>query len=107
MNSHPRSGTETSWEHEPPPQERHSQGNGIPGSPAASAIVLSVQRSDRWQIWQRLQDLGISCDCVQDGTLRVNAGSALIATQVWSVTWRQSASRQQLVEWLCYCWQVS
>lgn len=68
--------------------------------------ILEVSWTDRWQVYQRLQELEIPCWCQADQPLRVQINSAIAAVQVQSVLRQLNASRQDLVTWLSHCWQV-
>ncbi|MBD1924094.1 hypothetical protein H6F77_23925 [Microcoleus sp. FACHB-831] len=70
---------------------------------AAVQEAVEVNRADRWQVYLRLQDLGIPCECPSDQPLRVQIQSATAAMQLWSVVKQLTASRQDLVEWLERC----
>lgn len=72
---------------------------------AAVQETVEVNRADRWQVYLRLQDLDISCECPSDQPLRVEIQSATAAMQLWSVVKQLTASRQDLVEWLERCWR--
>jgi hypothetical protein len=76
------------------------------GFDEAVGQFVQIPRCDRWQAYQRLQDLGISCRCLEDGRLRVDAESFTDALLVRSVVKRLTDSRLQLVHWLERCWQV-
>lgn len=65
---------------------------------------ITVQGSDRWQMYYRLQTLDISCQCKTNRPLQVKLDSILTAIQIWSVAKQCTASRQELVDWLDRCW---
>lgn len=67
--------------------------------------VMEVNWVDRWQVYQRLQELEIPCWCAIDQPLRVQVNSAKQAVQLISVLKRFTASRQELWLWLEECWQ--
>ena len=71
------------------------------------AQTIEISRSDRWQIHQRLGELGISSACLQDGSFKVEIHSPLALVQLRSVLWQCNAPRQQLLDWLDQCWQKS
>lgn len=77
-----------------------SQGN-------LSQQVISIARSDRWQAYHRLQELGISCNCLADGQFQVEVNSPIAVIQLWSVLQQLTCSRQQLSHWLEQCWKLS
>lgn len=68
--------------------------------------LVDVSRSDRWQIYYRLQELMIPCCCPADGSLRVEVNNYLDAVLVRSTVKQFLASRQELVEWLERCWHT-
>lgn len=71
--------------------------------------IVSVDRSDRWSIHRRLQELGIPCACPADGTLRVEVNHAIALVLLHSAVRQCLASRQEAMDWLERCWytQVS
>jgi hypothetical protein len=72
-----------------------------------SSETISVARQDRWQVYQRLQELDISCSCTSEQPLQTQIQSPTDALQVWSVVQQITAPRQDLVFWLKRCWNVS
>lgn len=66
--------------------------------------VLQVDRIDSWRIYERLQQLSISCELTSGKPLRVQVNTAAVAVQVWSVIQQFTASRQVSVERLERCW---
>ncbi len=69
--------------------------------------VVEVNRADRWQVYYRLRELGISCGCAVDQPLLVEVYSTTAAIQLWSVVRQLTASRSELVSHLERCWQTS
>jgi len=67
--------------------------------------IIEVNRADKWQVYLRLQQLDIPCDCGIEQPLRVKVQSAAAAVQVWSVVKQLTAQRQELTFWLNCCWQ--
>ncbi len=65
---------------------------------------ITVQGSDRCQMYHRLQTLDISCQCKTNQPLQVKLDSILTTIQIWSVAKQYTASRQELVDWLEGCW---
>lgn len=74
---------------------------------ASSKQVVVLPRCDRWQVYYRLQELEISCDCLADGSLQVEINSATAALQLRSVVQHTTESRQQLADRLECCWKIS
>jgi hypothetical protein len=73
-------------------------------SPNLLQQMITIARCDRWQMYQRLQELDISCACLEDGRFQVDVPSPIAAMQIWSVSLQLTASRQQLIDWLERCW---
>ncbi len=71
-----------------------------------SAYAVSIARSDRWQAYQHLQNLGIACHCAADGTLWVAVPDVVTAVLLRSVVQQLTCSRQELADWLHRCWQA-
>ncbi len=67
--------------------------------------IVEVNWADRWQVYQRLQELDIPCRCATGQPLMAHIADALAAVQLWSVSRQFTASRQDLVQWLEHCWQ--
>jgi predicted DNA-binding transcriptional regulator AlpA len=68
---------------------------------------LEVTGMERWQIYQRLQELEISCRCNSYGALFVNYSDAIAIAQVWSVARHVRMQRSELTQWLEQCWKRS
>ncbi len=68
--------------------------------------IVTVQSSDRWQIYHRLQTLEIFCQCGTNKPLQVKVDDIHTAIQLWSVTKQFTASRKELVDWLNQCWNI-
>ncbi len=66
--------------------------------------VLSIDRCDRWQVSQRLQELNIAAQCAPDGHLTVEINHPLDILQLRSVIQQRTASRADLIGWLERCW---
>ncbi len=69
--------------------------------------VVEVNWADRWQVYHRLQELAIPCECEMSQPLRVNINDSITAIQVWSVCQQLLAPRNNLISWLQRCWQNS
>ncbi|OKH28382.1 Asr1405/Asl0597 family protein [Chroogloeocystis siderophila] len=67
--------------------------------------TVEVNGIDRWQIYQRLQELAIPCWCVTNQPLRVRVVDVTTAIQLWSVSRQFKMSRHDLVCWLERCWE--
>ncbi len=68
---------------------------------------VEVSWADRWQVYHRLQELGISCWCDTNQALTVEITNPTAAVQLWSVMRQLSAVRQDLVWTLERCWRNS
>jgi hypothetical protein len=73
---------------------------------SSSLQVSTISRCDRWQAYQRLQELQIPCHCSTAGYLEVEVNTPLAAIQVKSVIQQLTASRAELINWLNRCWQI-
>lgn len=77
----------------------------FPPAPANAEFVLGkVDRVQRWQVYQRLQDLGIPCNCGYNRPLRVTVATATAAIQVWSVVLQWQTGGQSTLAHLERCW---
>ncbi|WP_414622954.1 Asr1405/Asl0597 family protein [Calothrix sp. CCY 0018] len=65
--------------------------------------VVEVSWADRWQVYQRLQELSIPSWCSANQPLRVEIANASAAVQLWSVTRLLNASRKDLIITLNKC----
>jgi hypothetical protein len=72
-----------------------------------SSETINVARQDRWQVYQRLQELDIACSCTLEQPLQTHIHTPADVLQVWSVIQQITAPRQELVFWLKRCWKVS
>ena len=68
--------------------------------------ILTVKRTYRWDVFHRLQELGIECECSTNKPLLVHLNSPTTIVQISSVVRQFTASRQELIDWLDDCWQV-
>ncbi len=66
--------------------------------------VAKINRSDRWSVYRRLQELKISCWCPEDGTLWVEIDDCLNAVLLRSTIQRFFSTRSELTDWLERCW---
>lgn len=67
---------------------------------------IQVKQLERWQIYERLQELQIPCRCHCNQPLEVELETPLKVWQFWSVVWRVSASRESLSGYLDHCWRL-
>lgn len=79
-----------------------------PFSPAETSefqgYVITVARSDRWVIHQRLQEMSIASACPFDGSLRVDVSTGMDILLIRSIVLRMTADRADLMTWLERCW---
>lgn len=76
--------------------------NPLELEPEASE-VLAINWVDRWQVYQRLQELEIPCWCGMNEPLRLQVKTVQQAIQLLSVLKQFTTSRQELVKWLEQC----
>ncbi|MEO1428920.1 MAG: Asr1405/Asl0597 family protein [Cyanobacteria bacterium J06633_8] len=65
--------------------------------------VVEVNWADRWQVYQRLQELNIPSWCSSNQPLTVEIANTEAAIQLWSVMRQLNASRQDLIHTLKEC----
>jgi len=68
--------------------------------------VIDIDWADRWQVYQRLQELDIICVCETNQPLTVEINNPTAAIQLWSVIQQFSASRQDLIENIENSWRI-
>ncbi len=64
--------------------------------------LVEVNWVDRWQVYQRLEELDIPCSCSANQPLTVEISNPTAARQLWSVVLRFTASRQAPI-WTLAC----
>lgn len=69
-----------------------------------SSQALSHRGSERWEIYQRLQELEVICSCQSHQPLRVNLQTPTDLMLFWSVSRRVLSDRTTLLDWLNDCW---
>ena len=67
---------------------------------------VGVKWAYRWEVFRRLQSLGIDCQCSTNEPLLVNLDSPTTLVQIWSVVRQLNVERSQLVDWLDNCWRL-
>ena len=67
--------------------------------------TVEVNWADRWQVYQRLQELDIRCWCETNQPLKVEISNPIAAIQLWSVIRQFTISRQEMIYTLEDCWQ--
>lgn len=78
--------------------------NSSSATPKVSQIV-EIAAWDRWQVYHRLQQLAVPCECGTNQPLVVQINDVTAAMQLWSVVRQLTAPRHDLVSWLERCWQ--
>jgi hypothetical protein len=68
--------------------------------------VAKINRSDRWRVYRRLQELGIPSWCPEDGSLWIEIDHCIHAILLRSTVQQFVATRQELVDWLERCWET-
>lgn len=66
--------------------------------------VIEIAFADRWQVYRRLQELDIPCQCGTNQPLSVQLNNVSDAIQLWSVVRQLTLGRRELVSWLKSCW---
>ncbi|PZO35661.1 MAG: hypothetical protein DCF19_23360 [Pseudanabaena frigida] len=72
----------------------------------ATSPAISINGTERWDIYHRLQELEIPCKCPVHKPLTVIISSPNHLIQLWSVMRRINASRQELIISLETNWQI-
>lgn len=68
--------------------------------------TITITCEDRWQVYHRLKELGIDCQCGGFQPLTVIVNTPTAAIQIWSVVSRVARSRNELVIALQKSWQL-
>ncbi|MEM7759338.1 MAG: Asr1405/Asl0597 family protein [Cyanobacteria bacterium P01_A01_bin.40] len=66
--------------------------------------ITKIQRSERWSVYRRLQELNIPCWCPQDGSLWVEIDSCIHAILLRSTIQQFVSTRSESIDWLERCW---
>lgn len=69
--------------------------------------IVKVNTDLRWQVYFRLQELNIPCQCSLYQPLQAKTDHAVEAIQLWSVVRSFTLSSHELVHWLNRCWQIN
>ncbi|MBW4591543.1 MAG: hypothetical protein KME46_01100 [Brasilonema angustatum HA4187-MV1] len=67
--------------------------------------TVELNWADRWQIYQRLQELDIPCWCQTNQPLTVEISNPTAAIQLWSVVQQFTICRKDSIRNLKKCWQ--
>ncbi|MDJ0577859.1 MAG: hypothetical protein QNJ65_22210 [Xenococcaceae cyanobacterium MO_234.B1] len=68
--------------------------------------VSKIQRSDRWSVHRRLQELNIPSWCPADGALWIEIDSCIHAILLRSAIQQFVSTRSESIEWLERCWST-
>jgi hypothetical protein len=68
--------------------------------------IIEIAFADRWQAYQRLQELGISCQCCTNQPLMAEINNVAAAIQLWSVVRQLTIPRRELAYWLEGCLRI-
>jgi hypothetical protein len=68
--------------------------------------IAKINRSDRWSVHRRLQELKIPCWCPEDGTLWVQIDYCINAVLLRSIVQQFTSNRAELTDWLERCWST-
>jgi hypothetical protein len=75
-------------------------------SQPAVGQIIEISWADRWQVYRRLQELKIPCQCGPNQPLSYQINDVAAAIQVWSVVKQVTAPRRDLASWLELCWTM-
>ena len=68
--------------------------------------IVNINAGLRWQVYYRLQELDIPCQCLPYQPMQVQLNHVPAAIQLWSVVRNFNLSRHELVDWLNHCWKI-
>lgn len=69
--------------------------------------IIEIAFVDRWQVYRRLQELSIPCQCGTNRPLMAQIDDVTAAIQLWSVIRQLTVSRHELVCCLERCWRLN
>lgn len=70
-----------------------------------ATTVLELDSIARWDVYNRLQELSIPCQCACGQPLRIDVKNPAMALQVWSVVRRLTQPRAKKIAALENCWK--
>lgn len=70
-----------------------------------SSITIAIDAIARWDVFRRLQELAIPCECTCGEPLKVSVSTAAAAIQVWSVVKQSTSPREFSIDHLKRCWK--
>lgn len=68
---------------------------------------LALDPVDRWNVFTRLQELSVPCECACGQPLRVDAASPTAVLQIWSVVRSATLPRDAAIAALETCWNMT
>jgi hypothetical protein len=68
--------------------------------------IIAINFTGRWQVYYRLQELEIPCQCATNQPLQIKINNPKTAIQLWSVVKQFTEPRHELVRWLESCWNI-
>ena len=77
-------------------------------SPVFEPIVdiVNIKTVERWEIYRRLQELEIPCQCSSNQPLQIEIDNPLTIVQLFYVFRQLTGSRGELIAYLDDCWQI-
>lgn len=72
----------------------------------AKPATVTIDCEDRWQVYHRLQSLGIEAQCKSFQPLQVTINTPTEAIQLWSVIKHVCGPRQVIAQALDKSWQL-
>lgn len=75
--------------------------------PSSTSQSIDLPGLDRWQVYQRLQELDIPCQCSLYQPIKVQVANPTQLIQIWSVTRQVTISPAKLGKFLENCWQLT
>ncbi|MGF1570885.1 MAG: Asr1405/Asl0597 family protein [Nodosilinea sp.] len=79
--------------------------NDQPCPSPVAATFLELDRIHQWNVFKRLQELSIPCECAWGQPLRVTVATPAAAIQTWSVVQHCTAPTANLAQHLDRCLQ--
>ena len=70
-------------------------------------VTLDIDLIERWNVFNRLKELSIPCNCSSGLPLVVSVETPAAAVQVWCVLQRCLMTRDASVRHLAQCWEHS
>ncbi len=83
---------------------RSKSGQTVQARPLSTTVV-ELDRVSRWNVYRRLQELNMVCECGGDRPLTVAINTPADALLVWSVVQAVTLPKPALTDHLKRCWQ--